>query len=831
MATVNQRIARILRETRNIKNGMIAIVREDGTVIRVSVGQNPRPQEIEAIRQQHGAARNPREALRRRLAPARKRELQQGTTRIRYEVIEKPPSPFKPPEETAAQKALFLQAGEQLFKGTPRFEALRARAIAEEKKKIEAETEAEVKRKFGKTIVTIKGKVSPFAPKTPPKVQEKPPQETREGELPPQIAEEVRQQLASKKVRQTLQPTSPILNIPADTRAVSRFTIEKAEEGRPISFKGAVKTNKIFLPLGIYSPQLITYALEKSREFEAVAKFEEDTKPLKAAGLYFVSSAIAVPAGLFKEITTKDPISASFSIARGTAEFIVKPQEQLTATSPLGKASQAGGILLGSEIVAVPISRGAKSIYRQYREAVFEEMIKRHRKEVTTKYEPTEFRIYPDSVLKTVHEKTAKIPGIKELPPSQQILGYITESGKVKRLGEQPTPQRVEGTLRIVRSGKTGRMKELSIRGEIAPPKVPMPPTPRYRFPEVQETLPQIKEAIMIHPLLELNIRQRFPQPKPPEIPRFEPKPEGKQARIPKTREAGDPFTEFELESMVAGKRGLDIRDLFKSKRGGILEQPDLMLEKPQISVKEPSTILEIERPKPRIFEPFELIRIVPKLEAEIGIEPTIKTDIEDRIKRRQREEQRRKRALITITELKQEMPFDIEKRSIERSRIRQEEEETPRIITAPIPDLTVIEEGTPTTIREKIPEKGKIPLFPDSDKERKRKKVTQLYNSYAREKGRLIKVNKKPNPMNRAKNVAASVVDNTTSAAFTIKKAKKTDEKVTDDFSFYKINKFNKKGIFYIEENKHRIDSIGEFQGITVQVWKARRKNARGLI
>lgn len=104
--------------------------------------------------------------------------------------------------------------------------------------------------------------------------------------------------------------------------------------------------------------------------------------------------------------------------------------------------------------------------------------------------------------------------------------------------------------------------------------------------------------------------------------------------------------------------------------------------------------------------------------------------------------------------------------------------------------------------------------------------KEIPTYDVYAREKGQFMKVNKKPLPRNKALNLGADVVDNTVSATFKLQERGK--DKVRDDFMFNKSPKFRKKDGLFIELNKHRIDSLGEFRGITVKGWLAQRGGMR---
>ena len=100
----------------------------------------------------------------------------------------------------------------------------------------------------------------------------------------------------------------------------------------------------------------------------------------------------------------------------------------------------------------------------------------------------------------------------------------------------------------------------------------------------------------------------------------------------------------------------------------------------------------------------------------------------------------------------------------------------------------------------------------------------------------KFIKANAEPLPKNKALNLGADIVDNTTAAAFKIKKKGKTKQK--DDISFLLDEKFRRpkgktkleKNVF-VEENKHRIDSAGELLGIPFKARGSRSKAIENLL
>ncbi|KKN65111.1 hypothetical protein LCGC14_0484990 [marine sediment metagenome] len=115
---------------------------------------------------------------------------------------------------------------------------------------------------------------------------------------------------------------------------------------------------------------------------------------------------------------------------------------------------------------------------------------------------------------------------------------------------------------------------------------------------------------------------------------------------------------------------------------------------------------------------------------------------------------------------------------------------------------------------------------------------LKETFVPLVKEKGgkRFIRVSKKALPRNKAINLAADIVDQSTAASFKIRKAKRRT-KAQDDFRPLLQNKFRQpvpksklrgKGIL-IEKNINRIDSVGERRGITAKGLMAlRRKRAR---
>jgi len=107
-----------------------------------------------------------------------------------------------------------------------------------------------------------------------------------------------------------------------------------------------------------------------------------------------------------------------------------------------------------------------------------------------------------------------------------------------------------------------------------------------------------------------------------------------------------------------------------------------------------------------------------------------------------------------------------------------------------------------------------------------------QAYNVFAREKGKLIKVNEKPLLRTRAQNLGADVIDNSAAASFILKKTNKDAASFYDDPFFFKQAKFRPPGRksklpqkTFIEKDIFRIDTPGEIRGITAKGWLAQKK------
>jgi hypothetical protein len=92
-------------------------------------------------------------------------------------------------------------------------------------------------------------------------------------------------------------------------------------------------------------------------------------------------------------------------------------------------------------------------------------------------------------------------------------------------------------------------------------------------------------------------------------------------------------------------------------------------------------------------------------------------------------------------------------------------------------------------------------------DEQKNNKK--DAYSAYTKERGKLLLINKQPLPRNEALRRAHLVVDNTAARSIILRKNGTTTKK---DTTFNNTNDYriNKKG-FYVEKNKHAIDTTGE--------------------
>lgn len=128
----------------------------------------------------------------------------------------------------------------------------------------------------------------------------------------------------------------------------------------------------------------------------------------------------------------------------------------------------------------------------------------------------------------------------------------------------------------------------------------------------------------------------------------------------------------------------------------------------------------------------------------------------------------------------------------------------------------------------EPKPEKPlKFFVFPDEATTSTRKTQAEGgWIPYAKQGGKFIRLSPKSMTLEAAMGLGGSAVDNTTSAQFKVKRTSRPPQD-SGMGGFFNSAKFRKKGNSYIEKNTFRIDTEGEFQGITVKGWLA-KKNKR---
>jgi hypothetical protein len=97
---------------------------------------------------------------------------------------------------------------------------------------------------------------------------------------------------------------------------------------------------------------------------------------------------------------------------------------------------------------------------------------------------------------------------------------------------------------------------------------------------------------------------------------------------------------------------------------------------------------------------------------------------------------------------------------------------------------------------------------------------TTQAYNVYAREQGRVFKLNKSPLPQNKAFNTGEYYINNTTARSFELrptgKEARVPDENLRRNAEQYRERK-TRTALKVVEKEKYAINTTGEKQGLSV--------------
>jgi hypothetical protein len=110
------------------------------------------------------------------------------------------------------------------------------------------------------------------------------------------------------------------------------------------------------------------------------------------------------------------------------------------------------------------------------------------------------------------------------------------------------------------------------------------------------------------------------------------------------------------------------------------------------------------------------------------------------------------------------------------------------------------------------------IPNFRPTTQERETD--NQAYNVYAREQGRVFKLNKSPLPMNRAFNQGEYYINNTTARSFELRPSSRVskvqDVNLRNNMNQYRERK-GTKALKYVEKEAYSINTMGERQGLSL--------------
>jgi hypothetical protein len=118
--------------------------------------------------------------------------------------------------------------------------------------------------------------------------------------------------------------------------------------------------------------------------------------------------------------------------------------------------------------------------------------------------------------------------------------------------------------------------------------------------------------------------------------------------------------------------------------------------------------------------------------------------------------------------------------------------------------------------------EKGRVfsKPFKIEGKKSEVEETNAAYNVYAREKGRVFKLNKSPMPQNKAFNTGEYYINNTTARSFELrmtgKQATVPDENLKRNAEQYRERK-TKTALRVVEKEKYSINTTGEKQGLSI--------------
>jgi hypothetical protein len=103
-------------------------------------------------------------------------------------------------------------------------------------------------------------------------------------------------------------------------------------------------------------------------------------------------------------------------------------------------------------------------------------------------------------------------------------------------------------------------------------------------------------------------------------------------------------------------------------------------------------------------------------------------------------------------------------------------------------------------------------------------------FNTLAKEKGKWVKLNKKPLDKSSAWEFGADAVDNSSSASFKVVQAEGPAKDNYSSNNMFLRGKFRQKDRIFIEKDTNRIDTGGEIRGISAKGWASNRiKKFRG--
>lgn len=713
------------------------------------------------------------------------RELKQRFAPTEKPVPTRAPKPVtRPTQITPEETALTLAAAQQRVKASPKFAALRARRLAEARQKITAPTSAERKIRIAEQDVTIGGVVTPFRPRrvTGPGVG------TKAREL--------------EKIREP----STISAVPFAGTGISRslFAVQEvakragAQLVRP--FIGAGRELRsarvdITAPLpptvrqqlraGQITPEIPKQPTGIPAFFRRVATVGAQVGEQAPTARALVGTALVVgTVGVFAPAIVTSPLVTipAFEVAK-----TVTTGQLSTPTRVVETALQVGLFELAG--------RGAQLGARQVSKVVSRAKLAR---------------------LEAAQRIPAPQPIAVGLPKGQTQFVKITESGRVVaqfgRPAPRPTFQRITESGRVlstvrpttqttfVRPTESG--VPINLLGFRAPPRAPTFPTPKTA---TQVKLTTVKQGF---------VTQRFGQ--------------GFETR---------PFTA--IERVVAPSRtlGTVTRSLFRSKKAQLVIQRVPTTQLQFRTVPRPTTSTQLISPTiiGRRLAPITLLgreqSVALRVEQEERFAPV--TVLADR----------------TLTQFQQPTRQRFRKVSeaitgtIPRTDVTLRTPTTtftpPSTIVETIPDLVTPSPPTTIIITEPLEEIIKEPpakttpfLLPQLEQQPKQLKraTSQGFDSFAKEKGKNVKLNEKSMTRNRAINSVLDALDNTPSATGSIRKGKQITRRPDIPIDS-RIFKFTQKNNTFQEKNRFRIDSRGELEGITIKGLLAQRRRGFNFI